>query len=419
MAKKMLIGFVVVSVIVAGLYLLLGAPQLGIIQAGAPEVLPTIAPVEDDNQVIVEGRVVPVSEVMLSFPTSGVVDQVLVAEGGQVKAGQVLARLNADRLHVALQEAEANLAIAEARLAEVETGPTAAEIAAAEAAVEVARTGVATAQANLDSAQAELARAQAGPRAEEIAIAEHRIAQAKNARWAAQAQRDAICGRVGKGAQSADCDSAEAAIAEREEDVLITELQLRQLKAGPRAADIAAAQGRVAQAQGGLATAEAQVHQAEAELARASMGASAEEIRVAKAQIQQAKAGVEASRAALTDVELRAPYDGTLISLDVAPGEFVTSGQAVAQVADVSRWMIETVDLSELHVVEIEPGETVIVTLDALPELELRGQVERIVELGRMERGEVVYKALVSLGESDPRLRWYMTAAVRIETEAE
>jgi len=69
------------------------------------------------------GNVQPISQLDLGFKTSGVVDRILVSEGQQVKAGQLLAELDAKSAEVTLEQSKATLQAAEATLAqEEETG---------------------------------------------------------------------------------------------------------------------------------------------------------------------------------------------------------------------------------------------------------------------------------------------------------
>ncbi|MER3513148.1 MAG: hypothetical protein C4310_01015, partial [Chloroflexota bacterium] len=91
------------------------------------------------------------------------------------------------------------------------------------------------------------------------------IEQAKAQLWGAQAARDAIKGNPAS--TPGQSDTAEAAVAQAEVAVRIAELQYEELKAGPRASDIAIARAQVHQAEGQVATAEAQVQQAQAPLA--------------------------------------------------------------------------------------------------------------------------------------------------------
>ncbi len=55
--------------------------------------LPVIPPVVSDLKVVAEGVVLPVSSAELSFAENGIIEEVLVKQGEQVQAGQVIAKL--------------------------------------------------------------------------------------------------------------------------------------------------------------------------------------------------------------------------------------------------------------------------------------------------------------------------------------
>src|SRR5512133_2781192 len=56
---------------------------------------------------LTEARVVPAHNAALSFPTPGIVDEVLIPEGTVVKAGEVIARMKGiDRARAAIAQAE-------------------------------------------------------------------------------------------------------------------------------------------------------------------------------------------------------------------------------------------------------------------------------------------------------------------------
>jgi HlyD family secretion protein len=80
--------------------------------------------------------------------------------------------------------------------------------------------------------------------------------------------------------------------------------------------------------------------------------------------------------------------------------------------ADTSNWEIETSDLTEFDVVGIKPGNTVKLTFDAIPDLQLQGTVSRVRPIGEDNRGDTVYKVVVKPTQNDPRLLWNMTAVV-------
>ncbi len=84
-------------------------------------------------------------------------------------------------------------------------------------------------------------------------------------------------------------------------------------------------------------------------------------------------------------------------------------------IADDADWVVETVDLTEIEVIDIQVGQAATVELDALPDLLLSGEVESIKDLAEEKRGDVTYTVVLKLLETDPRLRWGMTTLVMFE----
>ena len=124
-------------------------------------------------------------------------------------------------------------------------------------------------------------------------------------------------------------------------------------------------------------------------------------------------AGTAGTRAALANSEVRAPFPGVITDLNLKVGEFATLGQPVITVADNSQWVVKTTDLTELDVVNIKEGQPVTVVLDALPAVELKGNVFSISQNYTKNQGDIVYEATILLIDSDPAMRWGMTAVVR------
>jgi hypothetical protein len=52
------------------------------------------------------------------------------------------------------------------------------------------------------------------------------------------------------------------------------------------------------------------------------------------------------------------------------------------------------------------------VTLDAIPGMQMAAQVQSIEKFGESYQGDIVYAVVLKLNQSDPRLRWNMTANV-------
>ncbi|HEY8414880.1 MAG TPA: efflux RND transporter periplasmic adaptor subunit, partial [Thermaerobacter sp.] len=181
----------------------------------------------------------------------------------------------------------------------------------------------------------------------------------------------------------------EAAVAQAEAELRRAQARLRELKSGARSQEIAMAEAAVAAAEARLAKlkkekapredvriAEAELRRARAELDLTRAGARPEAIAAAEADVAAATAALQRARAALAETELRAPFAGTVVTVDIRPGEYAGPGVAVLRLADLSSWQVETRDLTEIQVAQVREGQPVTVTLDALPGVELRGKVQ-------------------------------------------
>jgi len=413
-----------------------------------------------------EGQIVPLRHAELAFQTGGQVVEILAQEWDTVTAGQPLLRLEAADQEAMLAQAEAALAGAEAALA------------AADTRVETAQVGVQAAQVGVTAAEAQLALASAEPISQEITFLQSNVAAAEAAIGQAAATRDAaLVGATEAQIQSAQAQVAAAAAQERalqsQYDELIrheilgateeqaryalqaaeaaltaAETALAELNAGPTYAEqwaagaavpVTAAQRDAAQAQIDLllvgprpeqvALAEVGVQQAEAAVAQTRTAVN--EAMVARAQVEaavaQARAARDAAQAALEKTTLRAPFDGRIAHLAVELGQVVSPGLPVLTLADLSGWLVETTDLTEMDVVSVAVGLPVEVSIDAIPGETLTGRVTDVAAVSRLNRGDVTYVVTIALRErphegrgdeaSDLPLRWGMTVFVSVEAE--
>jgi multidrug resistance efflux pump len=96
-------------------------------------------------------------------------------------------------------------------------------------------------------------------------------------------------------------------------------------------------------------------------------------------------------------------------------GQQVTPGQPVMRLADLSKLYVETDDLTEIEVVDVEVGQKVTVIADALPSVEMTGTVESIGQVFEEKRGDITYTVRIALDDPDPHLLWGMTVVVTFE----
>ncbi len=348
--------------------------------------------------VIAEAVIEPERWSELRFMGGGTVVEVLVEEGDQVTAGDVLVRLDSIDVVLAVQEAESVLAEVQAQLAQVVAAPRPEEIAEVEAQLESARAALSQAAARRD----ELA---GGTIEADIAAAQAGLTAAQAAQLVARDARDDVHERSNERREKDDADYALYAANEALAAAQAI-LEAQQHMANARLHD-AATKVEYASVQEDVSL---------AELALLQAGPTPEEIAVSEALVQQAEAALAMAQVALERTELHAPFAGTVTGIHTDAGEMVSPGQVVVVLATVDRLQVRTIDLTELDVAQIAEGQPVAMTVDALPGLALTGSVREIALQAGDYRGDVVYAVTAELDDvSDAPLRWGMTTMVEIE----
>ena len=337
-----------------------------------------------------EGNLEPVQNVTLNFTGSGLVTEVNVKEGQSVKASDVVARLKSDAQRDALAEAQAALATAKANQTAYRT-QLPQLIAAAEADMKAAQAEQAGAVAGRDH-QAEMVDAEAA-----LAQARYGLQQAQNA-INIMHEYNRTSGNTFERVKLSYENAVKASQA--------AEARVTALKSGSPSDRATSAEVDAAKAS--EAAAQARLDQLIAE----RDGKATDNF---EAAIQQAQAAIDSAQIALAQTELRAPFAGTIAQLNLKAGELTPRDQPGAVLADLSGWQIETDDVTEIKVPSLKVGQGVTIQFDALPDVELKGEVESISDVSQTKSGDVVYPVKIKVLDNDPRLRWGMTAAVTFE----
>ncbi len=280
-----------------------------------------------------------------------------------------------------------------------------------------AASDLAAAQAALTSAQKNLARVRAGPTAEQLRSLSAERSNARAALDQAQAAYDRIKGAPDAGARPESLQLQQATNNFDAADAAYTDAQ-----GHPTDAELAEASARVQAAQAALDrltpdAAEVQAKLAVLENAKAALAKlqpAAGDRAVLEAGIKAAQAARDLAAEQISAARLVAPFAGTVVSLDIAAGEYATPGTPILRLADTSTWRIETKDLTELNIAQVQEGMPATVTFDAIPGLELSGHVSQIKPYGDNRQGDIVYTVTITPDQQDERLRWNMTAKVSI-----
>jgi HlyD family secretion protein len=218
------------------------------------------------------------------------------------------------------------------------------------------------------------------------------------------------------GAEIDELAAARAAVSRAEADLAKLVGEQRSGSVNAAAAGVSNAQAGVESAQAGVERAQAEVERNRADLEELASPPRKAETDAAEAQIQNAEASLQRAQRELEKASLLAPIDGSVVEVDLEVGERIDTTHIAVRLADFSEWEVVTTDLTELGIVRVQVGDPVVVTFDALPELELAGVVKSIQELGKNRQGDIVYEVIVTPTEWDERLKWGMTATVSIES---
>ncbi|GIX49317.1 MAG: RND transporter [Candidatus Tectimicrobiota bacterium] len=329
---------------------------------------------ETTDDAFVVGTIVPVSP-----RVSGTVLEVFVDDHQQVEAGQVLARLDPRDFAVRVQQAEAAVAVARARLQQAEQevqlaqDSTRSDTARAEAMVRAARAALQEAQHAATEAQARL-------RTLEAAVA------------AARAEGEAARARL---------EMARTAFARLEQLLAAGVVPQQQVDEAKATLDAAAARWRASQEQ--LRQAQHEVERARVDVqmrqqavvrARAQVAemqalhrgtqARQQDVAVKRAQaemaralLQQAQADLEEARLQLAYTTLRAPLAGVVAKKNLEVGQVVQAGRPVLAIVPLDDVWVEA-NFKETQLTHMRPGQKATLKVDAYPGHVFTGTVASI-----------------------------------------
>ena len=137
---------------------------------------------------------------------------------------------------------------------------------------------------------------------------------------------------------------------------------------------------------------------------------------LAEDRVEAAKAAIETARTMQAQQNLLAPYTATVIEINSATAQVVNPYQQVLLLADLDNLKIETTDLSERDLVNVQVGQPVLVYIEAL-DLEAEGILCSIATMPEEITNDVIYTATIELNETPADLRWGMSVKLDFEIE--
>jgi HlyD family secretion protein len=171
-------------------------------------------------------------------------------------------------------------------------------------------------------------------------------------------------------------------------------------------ADLRANSQQLAMKQAAIGTAQAELHMAEAN------------VKNADAVVEQKQAEIDQAKVDLDRTVIRAPIDGIILKRDVNPGQTVAvslEAKTLFTIANDLRHVEVQGRIDEADIGRVKVGQPVTFSVDAFPDKEFTGNVTQIRRSPEVSHNVVTYTTIVSADNPDLLLLPGMTATMRIE----
>jgi HlyD family secretion protein len=170
-------------------------------------------------------------------------------------------------------------------------------------------------------------------------------------------------------------------------------LQRLQQNGGASPAEVQAAQDRLNKAE------------ADAQLLEAKLNGrfSSPEVTKVQAAAAEARAAYAASQEVLKNSNVRAPFSGSVYQVPVRPGVYVTTGQLLVQVADLSKMQVRAF-VDEPEIGRLAQGQKVEIRWDAVPGRSWEGTLTRVPTVVTMVGTRTVGEITCNIPNADHKL---------------
>lgn len=347
------------------------------------------------------GRI-EITEVTLSSKVGGRVVALLVGEGEEVKAGQVLVRLEGDEIEAQFRQATAAVERARARVAQAQAALRAEPLTFAKQ--------VEQAEAGVRASEERLALLRSGPRVEEVREARAAVDQAQarvsNARTMAGRYRELYAkGLIAR----QDLDGLETEVSVLDGQLRASRERLAALESGSRPEEIRAAEAEVERARATLALARA--NEVRLEL-------TARDLEMARATLRENLATVERLQTQVRELSISSPLSGTVLTKVVEVGEVVEPRKPIYTVGDLDHPWIK-IYVTEMELGKVRLGQPAKVTVDSFPNRAFSGNVTWIASESEFtpkniqtkeERVNLVYAVKIQIDNAQRLLKAGMPA---------
>jgi HlyD family secretion protein/macrolide-specific efflux system membrane fusion protein len=160
-------------------------------------------------------------------------------------------------------------------------------------------------------------------------------------------------------------------------------------------------------------------------VAQADVDFALNDLKAKQVALKTTEVALGAAQDRLRYTQIVSPMDGTVIQRGIQPGEVVTpgvqatfEGKPLLTVADLSTLVVKA-DLNQIDVAKVKLGQTVSLTLDALPGKKYEAKVSQVAPASTTPKGKDVdvFPVEATLTSADGQIKPGMTADMRIHIE--
>lgn len=308
------------------------------------------------KSVTASGKLNAVTTVMVGSQISGRVSELLADFNSEVRAEQVIARIDPTTFEAKVREAKADLEVARA------------QVVSQQAAVIQARANVQNARATIASIEADLVKAQINLKDMELDLKRKRDLKSSGA-------------------------------------VALSAIDKSEATYNTAIAQVSSARAQILAQQSMIGAREAALVQAEADVGHA------------QAQAEQKTAVLYTANVSLDNTFIRSPVDGVVIGRNVDVGTVVAaslSSPTLFSIARDLRSMQVEASIDEADIGQIQPGQSAVFTVDSFLGQEFQGRVVQVRKQPLEQQSVITYTVVISADNPDLRLLPGMTANVEI-----
>jgi HlyD family secretion protein len=122
-------------------------------------------------------------------------------------------------------------------------------------------------------------------------------------------------------------------------------------------------------------------------------------IRSAQLGVEQAQVSLDVANTNLAQAVIVAPFDGVVAAVDIKEGDslstFDYATRTIIELVDPAKMELDA-EVDEIDMPSVKLGQRAIISVDALPDVQIEGEVTSISPLATEESGLVLYKIKVS-----------------------